>query len=478
MNGLGTTSPAAQKAMQPRVTTRIPNSPGNIRSTAGGKAGSDNSKKNGCLKSSILSAYDLTVRDPPSYVTVTVGDQTVRTGPPIQRHRDRNSFKFSMSSSASSYQSASMIDTMNPKSNHVRIRAPLPALYQERALVQLVYEDDPSKNLIADYPLDQLKVGEKTWLILHLDPIAQHHPSPRENGDTKTSKEEESQASEEVGPTLRIQMTLEGPYRTEIAAVVNMCNAWFGVVDVVEDNVRQVLSKLPRVPLPDAKFVLIPAAPFLAFAVVSLPVVLGVLLIGLPMFLPLFVVVGTVALAVVAVGASVYTSTREGRTHLQSLLQPVAHTLLSTKSGQRLVYQTGPRPTPVNVAKVVMPEGIWGKLAVSLLIDAAGSATYLLPVVGEGFDIGWAPFQTILLIAMYDTTSPSLKYLSFMEEILPLTDIVPSATLGWLMEFAYPLAVQAIGLGPSSQASNYNNAPSTASSVVTTPMTPMTTPRT
>ena len=44
-------------------------------------------------------------------------------------------------------------------------------------------------------------------------------------------------------------------------------------------------------------------------------------------------------------------------------------------------------------------------------------------------------------MAMYDEISPNLKYLSFVEEILPLTDIVPSATLGWLFEFAYPLVV-------------------------------------
>jgi hypothetical protein len=36
---------------------------------------------------------------------------------------------------------------------------------------------------------------------------------------------------------------------------------------------------------------------------------------------------------------------------------------------------------------------------------------------------------------MYDSTSPNLKYVSFIEEILPFTDIVPSATIGWACEF-------------------------------------------
>ena len=55
--------------------------------------------------------------------------------------------------------------------------------------------------------------------------------------------------------------------------------------------------------------------------------------------------------------------------------------------------------------------------------------------VGEGFDVAWAPIQTIMIMAMYDHVAPNLKYLSFVEEILPLTDIVPSATIGWLYEF-------------------------------------------
>ena len=81
---------------------------------------------------------------------------------------------------------------------------------------------------------------------------------------------------------------------------------------------------------------------------------------------------------------------------------------------------------------------MWAKLVVSLMIDFIGSSSYLLPVVGEGFDLAWAPIQTVLIMAMYDPVTPNLKYVSFAEEILPFTDIVPSATMGWAMEFAVP----------------------------------------
>ena len=81
---------------------------------------------------------------------------------------------------------------------------------------------------------------------------------------------------------------------------------------------------------------------------------------------------------------------------------------------------------------------MWSKLVISLLIDLIGSSSYLLPVVGEGLDIAWAPIQTILIMAMYDPTTPNLKYVSFVEEILPFTDIVPTATIGWMFQFIVP----------------------------------------
>jgi len=82
-----------------------------------------------------------------------------------------------------------------------------------------------------------------------------------------------------------------------------------------------------------------------------------------------------------------------------------------------------------------------GKLILSLVIDFIGSCSYLLPVVGEGFDLAWAPIQTIFLMAMYDDRMPGLKYVSFIEEILPFTDLLPSGTLGWVREFS-PLLME------------------------------------
>lgn len=44
------------------------------------------------------------------------------------------------------------------------------------------------------------------------------------------------------------------------------------------------------------------------------------------------------------------------------------------------MYETGPRPSPARVAKTFCPSGMWQKLAFSLLLDAIGSSSYVIPV--------------------------------------------------------------------------------------------------
>ena len=73
------------------------------------------------------------------------------------------------------------------------------------------------------------------------------------------------------------------------------------------------------------------------------------------------------------------------------------------------------------------------KLIVSLAIDAVGASSFVLPVVGELFDIGWAPVSAALVWYLYGDRR--FVALNFLEEALPFTDWIPSATLAWLAEF-------------------------------------------
>lgn len=366
------------------------------------------------LKATILSAYDLKSREPPACVSLTLGARTVSTGPPAQRHKDRNSFKFTTPNSNG-----------GPRpSNEVLIAAPLSELYESTLEVDLVYTHQPLLNLRATYELKQLKIHETTWLILTLEPKS-----------ISTALSTNDDEITEVPPTLRLQLTLCGPYRPEIAAVVRLSQKWFGLVDKITDKTGGIVSKIPTV---DPKFVLIPAVPVVTCLVVCAPILIGILVLGLPVFLPVAVMAVLLGVALVAMACFLYASTKPGRAQVETALYPLVHTLASTPTGQTLLYQTGPRPTPVQLTRSIMPDGPYQRLFLSLGVDAMGSASYLLPVVGEAFDLGWAPAQTILIMALYDEVASPLKYVSFAEEALPFTDVVPSATLGWLVQFGLP----------------------------------------
>ena len=72
------------------------------------------------------------------------------------------------------------------------------------------------------------------------------------------------------------------------------------------------------------------------------------------------------------------------------------------------------------------------KLLACLAVDVIGFASYLIPGVGELGDVGWAPFQAYFLYFMFG--GARIAAVGFFEEILPGTDFVPTATLGWISE--------------------------------------------
>jgi hypothetical protein len=116
------------------------------------------------------------------------------------------------------------------------------------------------------------------------------------------------------------------------------------------------------------------------------------------------------------------------RRRIQSHFRP----LLSSDIGRRLFYEGAPRPSPLEVASAVVPQGPGGQLVVCLVLDAIGSMSYLLPFLGEGGDFVWAPLQAAAMAAMFDKVNPSAKWMGLAEELLPMTDIIPSATLAWV----------------------------------------------
>jgi hypothetical protein len=73
------------------------------------------------------------------------------------------------------------------------------------------------------------------------------------------------------------------------------------------------------------------------------------------------------------------------------------------------------------------------KLIISMLLDLVGMATYFFPFIGESFDIIWAPMAGFILNRMYKGTVGKVGgIIVFLEEILPITDIIPTFTLTWM----------------------------------------------
>ena len=85
---------------------------------------------------------------------------------------------------------------------------------------------------------------------------------------------------------------------------------------------------------------------------------------------------------------------------------------------------------------------MWLELALCILLDAAGDASFFYPI-GEIWDVPFALFSALVVELLFGW--PALAAVAFWEELLPFTDILPTATLGWLL-------VVILGLRPTEPA--------------------------
>lgn len=75
-------------------------------------------------------------------------------------------------------------------------------------------------------------------------------------------------------------------------------------------------------------------------------------------------------------------------------------------------------------------------LILSLLFDAIGMMSFTIPFIGEFADVVWAPISGLIMVWMYKGTMGKVAgVISFVEELLPATDIIPSFTLMWFYTY-------------------------------------------
>ena len=69
-----------------------------------------------------------------------------------------------------------------------------------------------------------------------------------------------------------------------------------------------------------------------------------------------------------------------------------------------------------------------------ILLDLVGMSSYLLPFAGEVFDFIWAPLSAIIFYFMFGKKAGVFGGMfSFIEELLPGFDIIPTFTIAWFI---------------------------------------------
>jgi hypothetical protein len=75
-------------------------------------------------------------------------------------------------------------------------------------------------------------------------------------------------------------------------------------------------------------------------------------------------------------------------------------------------------------------------LIACILMDMIGYATYSIPVIGELADIIWAPISALVFFMMFRGWKGAFGGIfSFVEEIMPGLDFIPTFTLAWVWQY-------------------------------------------
>ncbi len=75
-------------------------------------------------------------------------------------------------------------------------------------------------------------------------------------------------------------------------------------------------------------------------------------------------------------------------------------------------------------------------LLLGLLYDGVGMLSFTIPGIGEFGDVIWAPVAAYLMAKMYKGASGKVAgAFTFLEEIVPFTDFIPSFTMMWIYTY-------------------------------------------
>ena len=89
------------------------------------------------------------------------------------------------------------------------------------------------------------------------------------------------------------------------------------------------------------------------------------------------------------------------------------------------------KQVPYTIPQKPMPS-----LAVCLVMDFLGYATYAIPFFGEFLDILWAPVSAMIFFRMFGGARGVFGGIfNFVEELMPGLDFIPTFTITWAMQY-------------------------------------------
>ena len=75
-------------------------------------------------------------------------------------------------------------------------------------------------------------------------------------------------------------------------------------------------------------------------------------------------------------------------------------------------------------------------LVLSILLDAIGMISYLIPAFGEFSDFLWAPLSGWVMSRMYSNKQGKVAaVVQIIEELIPGFDVIPTFTIMWIYTF-------------------------------------------
>ncbi|MDG2432279.1 hypothetical protein, partial [Flavobacterium sp.] len=90
----------------------------------------------------------------------------------------------------------------------------------------------------------------------------------------------------------------------------------------------------------------------------------------------------------------------------------------------------------IEEAKIAETNNKTRNLILGILFDGIGMLSFTIPAIGEFSDVVWAPIAGYLMTTMYKGTIGKIGgVITFLEELFPFTDFIPSFTLTWVYNY-------------------------------------------